>query len=651
MAAKILIIDDNAMNRKLFGFLLRKAGYEVLEAEDGKQGVEQAKEVIPDLILMDIQMPGGMDGIAALKAIRTIEAISEIPVIAVTSYTMKGDRESFLSEGFVDYISKPIDSEAFLASIKNILNDITVESPACEKEQSTARVRVGGRGAHPGKQRILCVDDEPMNLKVLDKLLVSHGYEVIRAKDGEAALQAIGENSVDLVLLDVMMPKIDGFEVCRRIKGDERYRNIPVVMITALSAKEDRIKGIEAGAEDFISKPIDQGEVLARVRMLLKMKGLNDRLNHAYEEINNITNFGEASILSFDPLNFTFLEKVGAIVNQIIRQRADAVDKPQLVIVGMPDESQSWQWYKYEYVSDTLNRTLHAVDLQLDLGEKGSSKTVFYNENDFVQSEVQPVVQTLASMSIAVSNMACYQSKALHIFAVNYGRDVTRYDTSVLNSFVVQGLFMKSLAGQLRETESAFEYTVYALARASEANDEDTGNHILRVGEYCALLAAKLNLPDDFVQRIRTDAYLHDVGKVHIHPDILKKPGKLTVEEWEIMKQHTLYGGKIIGDHARLVKAKAIAQTHHERWDGSGYPLGLKGEGIPLAGRIINLADQYDALRNARVYKPAFDHAKAYSIITEGDGRTIPGHFDPQVLAVFRENGAEFDAIYERLKD
>lgn len=500
------------------------------------------------------------------------------------------------------------------------------------------------------RQRILCVDDEPLNLKVLSKMLVSNDYEVVKAEDGEAALKVIEENTVDLVLLDVMMPKLDGFEVCRRIKGDERLRNIPVIMVTALSAKEERIKGIEAGAEDFISKPIDQGEVLARVRMLIKMKILNDRLSHAYEEINNMTNFGEASILSFDPLSFSFLAKVDAIVNQIIRKTDDAFDKPQSVIVGVPDERQAWQWYRYEYELNALKRTLLNVDIQQGPDEAGSSKIVFYNESDLVLPEIQSVVGTLASMSIKVSNMACYQSEALQIFAVNYGRDVSPYDTSVLSSFVMQSLFMKSLSRQIGETESAFEYTVYALARASEANDEDTGNHILRVGEYCAFIATRLNLPEDFVQRVRLHACLHDVGKVHIHPDILRNPGKLTTEEWEIMKQHTLYGAKIIGDHARLVKAKAIAETHHERWDGSGYPLGLKGEEIPLTGRIINLADQYDAMRNARVYKPAFDHAKVYGIITEGDGRTMPCHFDPQVLAVFRENSAEFDAIYERLK-
>ena len=501
------------------------------------------------------------------------------------------------------------------------------------------------------KPVILVVDDQPQNIELLETFLVPQGYEVLKAEDGEAALKTIEENVVDLVLLDVMMPKIDGFEVCRRIKGDERLRNIAVVLITALAAKEDRIKGIDAGAEDFISKPIDKGEVLARVRMLLKMKTLNDRLNHAYEEINNMTNFGEASILSFDPLNYAFLAKVDDIVNQIIRKAADAFDKPQLVIVGMPDERHSWQWYQYEYALNALNRTLLTVDLRQGPGETGNSRIVIYNESDQVQSEVQSFVKTLASMSIAVSNMACYLSESLCIFAVNYGRDVTPFDASVLNSLVMQSLFMKSLSGQILETESAFEYTVYALARASEANDWDTGNHIMRVGEYSAVIAEGLGMPAKFVEAMRVQATLHDVGKIHIHPDILRKPGKLTPEEWLEMRQHTSYGAKIIGNHPRLLMAKKIAISHHERWDGGGYPQGHKGEQIPIEGRILSIADQYDALRNKRAYKPGLDHATTYKIIADGDGRSLPAHFDPEVLRMFKKLHGRFDEIYERRKD
>jgi HD-GYP domain-containing protein (c-di-GMP phosphodiesterase class II) len=212
----------------------------------------------------------------------------------------------------------------------------------------------------------------------------------------------------------------------------------------------------------------------------------------------------------------------------------------------------------------------------------------------------------------------------------------------------MQSLFLKSLSGQIRETESAFEYTVYGLARASEANDEDTGNHILRVGDYSAVIAEGLGMPEKFVGAMRVQATLHDVGKIHVHPDILKKPGKLTPEEWVAMKKHTVYGSMIIGNHPRLITANKIAASHHERWDGSGYPQGLKGEQIHIEGRILNIADQYDALRNKRSYKPAFDHATTYRIIVDGDGRTLPAHFDPEVLRMFKKLHRRFEEIYEK---
>jgi len=320
---------------------------------------------------------------------------------------------------------------------------------------------------------ILCVDDEDFNLDLLETLLRPHGYETLSALDGREALQILSSKTVDLVLLDINMPLMNGYEVCAKMKADPQLQHIPVIMITSLDSKESKMKGMQAGAEEFLSKPYDQAELLLRIANMLRTA----------------------------------------------------------------------------------------------------------------------------------------------------------------------------------EYEGAFEYLILALARAAEANDIDTGNHILRVGEYAALMARDLGQSDKFIEQIRRQAVLHDVGKVHIPSTILKKPGRLSEQEMEEMKQHTSFGAMIIGDHPHLEFGRRIALCHHERWDGTGYPKGLKGEEIPLEARIVSICDCYDALRNSRVYKPNYDHAGAVRIITKGDDRMKPSHFDPAVMAAFLKLEPEFSALYDKMKD
>ena len=498
--------------------------------------------------------------------------------------------------------------------------------------------------------RILCVDDETQNISLLQAMLIPRGYDVVTAVNGLEALERIRNERIDICLLDVMMPGMDGFEVCDRIKSDNPHRNIPIVMITSLADKENRIRGIEAGAEDFICKPFDTAEVLARIKMLLRVKTLNDRLNSAYHNITKLSAFGEQIITSFDPVNFDFMEKIDSIVNQIIRKGFDLVDSPQIVVVGIMDQTGSSLWSRYDSTGKYTDRSPIKMKLanKLAFSERGSSEAIYYNEADS-EMTTSALVKGLNEHDIPVSNMVRYSNDSFCLIALNYGREVTIHDSTVINSVVMQSLYLKSLAAQVMNTESAFEYTVLALARASEANDEDTGDHILRVGNYSALLARQMNLPEKLVQVIRIQSALHDVGKIHISPSILKKPGKLTTDEWSEMKLHTLYGSKIIGVHDQMGTANMVALSHHERYDGSGYPYSLKGEQIPIEGRIMNMADQYDALRNKRCYKDAFDHDTTFRIITLGDGRTIPQHFDPSVLNAFKEVHGRFAEIFETM--
>ena len=204
-----------------------------------------------------------------------------------------------------------------------------------------------------------------------------------------------------------------------------------------------------------------------------------------------------------------------------------------------------------------------------------------------------------------------------------------------------------------RETERAYLDTVMRLTLASEYKDEQTGAHIRRLSYYAELIALQLGWSPEAARQLHSATPLHDVGKIAVPDRVLLKPGLLDEEEWVLMKRHTEFGaGLLKGSPSSLLQLGAdIARSHHERWDGSGYPDGLRGGQIPPAARIVMLVDQYDALRSRRPYKLPLHHCKAVQVILQGDGRTLPEHFDPALLEVFQQVHPRLDYIFERYHD
>ncbi len=354
---------------------------------------------------------------------------------------------------------------------------------------------------------ILIVDDEPVTLSLLTHLL-RPTYHVRAASTGESALRAAANDPrPDLVLLDVMMPGMDGYEVFSRLRKTLATADIPVIFLTAMSDQGDEEHGLALGAADYITKPIKPAVVLARVRTQLENKQVRD-------------------------------------------------------------------WLK--------------------------------DQNVILEAEI---------------------------------------------------------ARRMAENDLTQLVSIRALAHLAETRDPETGNHINRTQNYVHILALKLRSHTRFaafldqrnIDLLRKSAPLHDIGKVGIPDSILRKPGPLTPAEWEIMKTHARLGSEAIEQAetdaeqpvAFLILAKEIAHWHHEKWDGSGYPDGLAGDAIPIAARLMAVADVFDALITTRVYKPAMSFAEARDLIAAEGGK----HFDPDVVEAFLAGFADFAAVAMRYRE
>ena len=255
----ILLVEDEATNRKLVRVVLgRQDGYRILEAESVREALARLAEVKPDLVLLDIRLGDG-SGLDVVRAMRADRRFDHVPAVALTAQAMKDDEARFLAEGFDGYLSKPVDTRRLPELVERYL-------------RAGRRGRMSDRSGADGAS-ILVVDDSPPNVKLLRVILSAAGYRVVEAASGPEALQVLHRERPDAMVLDVRMPGMTGYEVCAQVRKDAEFAALPAIMLTALSLPEERIRGIEAGATDFISKPFNKKELLARVRASLALAG------------------------------------------------------------------------------------------------------------------------------------------------------------------------------------------------------------------------------------------------------------------------------------------------------------------------------------------------------------------------------------------
>ncbi|HTL46549.1 MAG TPA: HD domain-containing phosphohydrolase [Verrucomicrobiae bacterium] len=361
------------------------------------------------------------------------------------------------------------------------------------------------------ESKILIVDDDINIGMMLEETLKENEFSMVRyISDSRQVVEVFKEYKPDLILLDIRMPYVDGFQVMELLKEFRQVSFVPVLVLTAEADESICVRALSAGATDFLNKPMKVTETLVRIQNLLKVRQLQKELENKKE----------------------FLE------------------------VKVNDRTEQ------------LKQAVKEID-------------------------------------------------AMH-----------------------------------QQVKEAYLETIYSLTRATEYKDEETASHVKRLSLYSAALGRAAGLSENVVELLLYASPMHDIGKIGIPDKILFKGEALTEEEWKIMKKHPEIGYDILKSaHAPvLILGASISLHHHERWDGSGYPRGLKGEQIPIEGRILQLVDVYDALRSKRHYKPAFDHEKACKIILEGDGRVMPGHFDPKLINIFKTTHMEFCRIFEENK-
>ncbi|MCG7912106.1 MAG: response regulator [Candidatus Thiodiazotropha taylori] len=458
--------------------------------------------------------------------------------------------------------------------------------------------------------KILIVDDVADNLSVLSSLLQAEGFRVFAAISGELALQALDTLVPDLILLDIIMPGMNGFEICVRIKERESLRNVPIIFISALDDPQDKVKAFSYGGVDYISKPFQKEEVIARVKTHMELADARDKLETLVE----------------------------SRTHDLVENQKRLKKTQQLARLG------SWE---LDLVNDTLYWSDEVFNIfGLNPSEFAPSFETFLDQ---VHPEDRETVKT--TFLNAVKNKQAYDLvhriirkdnhdiQYVHELASHATNDKGEVVRSIGTVQDITNLVTLDKERQLylEKFKNSLEKTVIVVSATLEKRDPYTAGHQRNVSELAVSIAKELALSDEMISGIRLGSIIHDIGKINIPSEILTRPGKLSDLEFEMIKTHPLHGSEILKDVEFPWPIAEMVLQHHERLDGSGYPNRLKGDEILLEAKIIAVADVVEAMSSHRPYRPSLGIEVALKEIENGSGRLFDEKAVSACINLFRK--------------
>lgn len=441
------------------------------------------------------------------------------------------------------------------------------------------------------KATLLIVDDVPLILTMMETLFDNQGYRLHFAENGRQALQKSRTVRPDLILLDLMLPDMTGIEVCEKVRADWELAEIPIIMITAISERGMRLTALEAGADEYITKPFDSVELLARVRTVLRL----NRYRHLLAERARFQRLTELSPDGIIILN-SHLRVVFA--NQATRPLLGLDRDESLVGRHLND-------FVAGYEQLTAMRFLQGV--LADEADGQRLETIFLRKNGY------PL-----PVELSAARVQWGPDVAIQVIV----HDIREHKRSELQ-----------IQQANHELIQAYDATLEAWVHALDLRNRETAGHTARVTALTMKLATRLGVDDEMLEHIRRGALLHDIGKIGIPDGVLHKTGALASADTAVMKAHPEFARVLLEPIEYLRPAMDIPYCHHEKWDGTGYPRGLVGEAIPLAARVFTVVDVWDALMQGRAWRPPLSFFEAFNVMRDELGKT----FDPAIGAVFLE--------------